>query len=666
MAESLRFFWRILKYLLVFVLVSGLFCLVALVCFEQRVPKTLLDRMTAALSTADLLVTAESAVFRFSHGVTIRNLRVFERHPHPMRRPGPVEPIMQAAVVDLELNLRRIPWERESILKGVTLTRFKYPRLPEGYYIPDSIEFPGQPDFRGVDEPVSIELPVIHPFRVRLVDPDILAVTPKSVEVASVECTENSMRASGVHLEWADTDTPMSLEGEVELDVERQLVRGSVHGLARQAQIRPLLVALDITNSYQFVDAFTEVEPPVEAGCRFDVNLRNNDLHIFLDLHPTGGRHHGVPLKEAKGTVDIRVFVRDTFQNARIVVGGPLVASLRDGTEMEGSIVYENTNDVGFVDFDVRSATSLSNALAIADVMNDGTLDCLVVTSGVPRITLKGRLAVDPAHAAANDLLGTLAFDEGIFFSVPLRKAVTDFVVKGTDVSFPHARAAGPHGGSIWGNGRISIPEFRQDLASFRIDLDADSIALEDIAEVFGFDLKDRHGQVGGHLLLQGPLDTNCVARLSGTGHVACVKGHLAQMKLFAGLSDVLAKRVPALAEKAPVLVGLVNQSRASLDFSLTNGVFRSSNIVVEGGGISIQATGSYDISRDKLDFSVRVTFTKSENKYYGPIASAITWPFANLSKMLFDFKLQGQLEEPKWSYNLNILDRLPSLKKGN
>jgi hypothetical protein len=91
-----------------------------------------------------------------------------------------------------------------------------------------------------------------------------------------------------------------------------------------------MLQALDIANCYQFVDAFTGVTVPVDAGCKFDVNLRNSDLRIFLDLHPTGGAYRGVRFESAQGNIDIRVFVRDHCQNAHINVG-PIAARFPGG-----------------------------------------------------------------------------------------------------------------------------------------------------------------------------------------------------------------------------------------------------------------------------------------------------------------------------------------------
>jgi len=633
----MRTLGKIIKYILICILAISILGIATLLLFEQPVPESMLKRITASLSNTNCLVRADSASFLFSRGLKINNVRVYDRKKKASR------PMASASCIDLALNLRSFPWSKQSLLKSVTITDFKYPRLPDGYYIPDSVEFPGQPDFKEKDEPLELELPTLQPFNLKLIRPEVIGVTPKSVTADSVSVTPAGIRIDGIRLDWADADVPMSLDGTFEFNLETQRVEGEVHGQARQHNIRPMLVALDITNSYAFIDSFTRVEKPVDASCAFDVNLRNNDLHLHLELAPEGGCYNGVPLESARGPLDVRVFVRDVYQNAKITVG-PIEAKLADGTQMYGTVIYENTNDIGYVDFDVRSNTSLSNALAVADVLNDGTLDC-VAPAAPPHITLKGRLAVDPTHAKANNLTGTLSFLRGTVFSIPMRNASARFNVQGTDVTFTDAYATPEHGGSIKGGALISVPGFKQENASFRVDVSGEGIALADIADVFHFDLGDKRGIIEGNTTLSGPLSTNVIHHLNGGGRVVCKDGHLAQMRLFSGFTEYLAKHVPGIGS-------LVNLSNASLDYTLTNGVFRASEAVIAGDVLAISATGKYDIPNDALGFSGNISLKKNENMLVRIATTPIRWPFAKI----FGFRLTGHIDDPSWAYEQNII----------
>ena len=637
-------FRKIIKYSLICLLGLLLLTIAAILLFEQPIPDFLLRRITKSLSSGDYLVRADSASFRFSHGIKINNLRVFDR------RKKSAQPVLSATCVDISLNLRRIPWSKRTMLKAATITGLHYPRLPDGYYIPDSIEFPGQPDFQEKDEPIELALPLMQPFPLTLIRPDVLDVKPKKVFVESVSVTPSGIRAGGIRLDWPDSDVPQALDGDFEFDLEEQIVKGKVGGLTRQHHIRPLLVALDITNAYPYIDAFTRVEKPVKASCAFDVNLRNNDLHIHLELAPEGGCYNHIPLENCSGPVDIRVFVRENYQNARIVVG-PINANLADGSKMSGKIVYENTNDVGYVDFNVRSTTSLSNALAVADIMNDGTLDCLAPATP-PTITLVGRLAVDPAHAADNNLTGTLAFDRGSLFSIPLRNASAQFNLRGTDTTFSDAHATAEHGGSISGEATISVPEFKQENATFNVKISGETISLADIADIFNFDLGDKRGTLHGHVTLSGPLSTNLIHHLGGGGYVSCTNGHLAQMHLFSGFTDYLAKHVPGIGS-------LVNLSDASLDFAITNGTLHASNVLISGDVLAINAAGKYTIPADDLAFSGNISLKENENWLARLATTPIRWPFAKI----FGFRLKGAIDNPSWSYEQNIIPLPAALK---
>ena len=656
----MKFFFKVLlritAYFFVLVLLLLSSVLFSLLFFEHSVPKFALRYLTERCSTSDLLVHADAATFRFSRGIKVQNVRILDKGRHYGEKDGPITTVLAASEIDLELDLRTLPWSSASILKAVTITDLRYPRLPRGYYVPDSIEFPGQSDFKEVNEPLSLRLPELRPFKVRLVRPEILGVVSPLVEVQAVESTASGLRATGIRLRWPDTDDVMYVDGGVVLDLNDQLLHGDVRGKARQHNILPMLETLEITNSYKFVNAFTKIEKPVDTTCSFDVDLRNNDLRLRLDLHPRGGAYNGVPLRQVDGKLDIRVYVRDTYQNARIVVG-PLLGTLADGSRVEGTVVYENTNDVGFVNFDVGTHAPLRDVLAIADVWTDGTLDCLDVTNGVPTITLRGRLAVDDAYATTNDLNGTIAFAEGALLGIPLRRVATRFSVKGTTVNFVDAMALGPQGGSVRGEGTIVVPESRRDLATFKVKLSGRSMTVDELAQVFSLDSGDKQGNLSVDLRLEGPLSsgTNALMNLVGDGHIECWDGHLARMKLFAGLTDYLVRHVPGVS-------GIVDLSRSTQDFRLQNGVFSSTNIVIEGNVLSVRAEGGYDIPNDNLDFRARVALTKNES-FFAKLATPITWPFSNLARVLLDFGIHGPLDAPNWSYRRNPLDLLP-LKK--
>ncbi len=607
---------------------------------ELSVPESALERLSLKVSSEDWLVRFGSVKWSFPGRIRINDLRVLNR------KKAEAKPFASADEVLLRLSLSNFLRKPEKILKSVTVTGLVMPRLPDGYYIPNSIEFPGSTDFMETDSPLELEIPDIHPFRLTLVEPDILDLKAKRVTVSSVSAKENVLRFDEVRVMFPDRDASMEVNGRCELNIPKQRIYGSVHGQARQNNIRPMLQALDIANSYQFIDAFTGVTTPVDAGCRFEINLRNSDLRIFLDLNPSGGAYRGVPLKSAQGNIDIRIFVRERFQNAHITVG-PVDARIANGTYMTGTVFYENTNDTGYVSFkNIRSTTSLSNALAVADVLNDGTLDCLQPETD-PVITLDGIMAVDPAHAKSNRIDGTIAFDKGKFFGISLKKAFAEFLVRGENVSFRNVKAAMPHGGDIKGSGNISFPGFKAETSSFKVAVESDGASLTDALASLGIESGSMHGTVSGKVEFGGPLTTALVSSVNGKASIVLKDGHLARLNMFAGLTGYLAKNVPGVS-------ALVDQSDAEIECTIENGVIHASKIQISGDVFSISGRGTYSIPEDKIDITARVRIFKNDS-IIGRLANPITWTF---SKLLLEFKVSGSVDDPKWEY-ISVIERL-------
>ena len=632
MKTAVRFLFVLIALLVTALLVIR-FC-------EISLPRSALEYVSRRVSSEDWLVRVDSAKWSFPGKIGIYGLRIMDRKKAEAR------PFLSAESIAVRLSLSRFPWKAKSMIRSVTVSKLKMPRLPDGYYIPDSIEFPGSHDFTETDEPVELDIPDFSPFKLTLIEPEILDLQARRALSRNVSSRNGVLRLDGVTVQFPDRDVDMEVTGECELDIPGQRVAGSVHGQARQHNIRPMLQALDIANSYQFVDAFTGVRAPVDAGCKFEVNLRNCDLRIFLDLNPTGGAYREVPLKTVQGNIDIRVFVRDHFQNASISVG-PVDARLADGSFMTGSVFYENTNDIGYVKFrNVHSTATLSNALAVADVLNDGTLDCLQPETP-PAITVEGMMAVDPKHAATNRIDGTIAFKRGTFFGIPLTEASAGFHVRGETIDFTNAKASMPHGGSINGVGAIAFPGFTEANASFKVALKGSDIALTDALAALGINSGDMHGRVSGTVEFGGPLTTALVSRINGRAAVSMKNGHLARINMFAGLTDHLAKSIPGISS-------LVDQSDAEIECTITNGVIEASKIQVSGDVFSIAGSGTYSIPEDRIDITARVHIFKNDS-IIGKIANPITWTF---SKLLLEFKVYGSLDSPEWKY-ISVIERL-------
>ena len=140
---------------------------------------------------------------------------------------------------------------------------------------------------------------------------------------------------------------------------------------------------------------------------------------------------------------------------------------------------------------------------------------------------------------------------------------------------------------------------------------------------------------------------TNNYEVMDGFGHVEVMKGQIMRMKGFKGLIELLAEKVPGVS-------WFTDSTQAFCDYVIEKGVIKTDNIYIEGTVFSIKMFGTFDCCKNKLDFTVRVQFTKKDS-LVGKILHPLTWPF---TKLLLEFKLTGTSENPKWEY-ISVIDRM-------
>ena len=586
---------------------------------DQSIPADWVISAVSSRVPTNVVFKCDSASFGFRRGARVRGVRVFDKE-----RVNPVESVLSAESASVDFFLRR-----------VRIVGLKILRLHDGYYLPGNSERNGRLD---------AEFPDLPSFSVTLIRPDVLGIAPEKV-VAVVKSRPRRIEFEDVRVTWPDIDRAMSVMGSVNLDLDEQRFRAVARGEARQSHIRPLLVTLDIPTAIEYMDAFTGVTEPIPVSATWDVNLVNNDFRMHLDLHPQLGRYNGVPMRRVDGELALSVFTRGTNLNCVTTVG-PLTALDPKNRMLEGKLVVVATNGLTKLEFDTKSGLGLKDLLGIADCFNDGTLDC-VSCETPPEISIFGTLVPDPARQSENDIRGTVAFRRGVLFDSPAEDVSFSYAYVGDTLSFDDISMRGKEGGRYTGSAKLRVPIADPDAASFSISMSCRDGSLGEIAKALGSDAGGRHGVVNSQVDLAGPISTNFYSRLNGRGRIRVTEGRIAQMRLFMGLTDYLASNVPGIAS-------LVNQSQASLDYTVVNGVFASDNILIEGDVFSIKASGKYDIPADKLDFTVRLQLLKNDS-FLGKLVHPVMFPF---SKLLMEFKVTGSANDPKWDY-ISVLDRI-------
>lgn len=285
------------------------------------------------------IVHIESLGVGFRHGVSVRDLRVYDRETE-----NGFEPMVSAKKIRISPHQRLIE-----------IDDLKYPRLPESYYLPGYTERNARLD---------IDLPDVERFRLILNRPNVLAAKPERVEAevyvkSSCACVEN------IRLDWPDKDEPMSLTGYCRVDLDAQRVVGRVEGTAKQHHIRPLLVALDIPISVAYMDAFTEIPGKIPASCAWNVNLVNNDFQLDVGIDAKMGKYNQVAMEKAKGEIHVSTEIRGNALNYKVVIG-PISGVGVHNEDLEGGVVIEGVNGMNTVKIETNSSLPADSILHIA------------------------------------------------------------------------------------------------------------------------------------------------------------------------------------------------------------------------------------------------------------------------------------------------------------
>ena len=596
---------------------------------QQTLPAEWLESQIQA-RLPDKLVLHLGGVSIGFKGLRLEDVKLYDRS-----RKDALSPMV--AVERLEVNF---------FLRRVKAVGAYYDKLPDSYYEPGDYAYGPRSLMAEPPPPWDFRLPRIPKFKLIAERPYILGLKPQYVE-GWVRIRPERAEINDIKVVWPrQSRLPMVCNGYIFFDIPAKQLKGETEGLSTQAFIRPHLVVLDVPVSLPYMDGFTGVENPVPAYFAWDVDLDTGHTVLDLGLHPTLGFYNKVPMRRVDGTLKIEVWYEQGEMCLDVHVG-PLNALDPEGKMLEGGLIVHRRGKKCMVEFDAKSNLKLQNLLDIIDCLNDGTLDSFQCLKN-PYITVSGVLASDIANQAENDLHGEIACESCTLFDIPLLNAQTKYAYVGDAVFFTNATANGTYGGEMAGWAKLNIPGLDAQRAVAELDIKYRRGSVEELGGLFSFDLGDRKGMLEGSLHITGPMCEDFFARGNGYGYVRVKDGHLAQMKLFAGMTAALANTVPGVGT-------IVNQNTGGCTYRIEDGVFQTDDLFIEGSLFSISAKGTYDIAKDNLDFTVQLQFTRHDSILGQYFVRPLLWPF---TKLLMEYKVRGPIDNAEWDYQ-GMLDKV-------
>lgn len=146
-----------------------------------------------------------------------------------------------------------------------------------------------------------------------------------------------------------------------------------------------------------------------------------------------------------------------------------------------------------------------------------------------------------------------------------------------------------------------------------------------------------------------GTVVDDWLATVQASGNLHIRKGRIFRLPLFGGLSQILSRIIPGLDI-------VLMQTSARIAFTIDDNRLTVTDGRIEGDVFNVEGRGIY-VFDENLDFQVQLKLMKSQT-VLGTAVRVITFPISKL----FEFRLRGTLEKPRWypvNFSSDLLERL-------
>ena len=580
-------------------------------------PRRWTHEVLTRMATGDYALECEAVRLDLLRGVILEGVRVFRKQVV-----GP--PIVEARRIAIRFNLfaalrGEAALRRVSLMDGVirpamnTLPRASKPSEARG-----PASFTTMLDIGNcVVDGVTIER-----FRSRL------TLTPGRVTLAHIDAVLRRENLSGV------------LRGEVRVDTGEKILDGSFISDFDPHLLLPLMDRPHAAFLRTLIGRFEFSGPPphVEFTFRRGLDPTNDFVRVTAKARLEDLCYQGEDVRRSDGTVD--VFSDHAGTVCRV---DPLVVVRRDGMA-SGGFTVDTVR--GTVAFEAQSTIRPDVSTRLIGVLTNGVMDDYHF-DGTTTITAGGIAALNDPDV--NDFHVEVSAHNMAWQWFRAEESSWTLQVKGRTLTVTNLIARA-YGGTLNGAARFDFPPPSLTNTSFLIEgtlRDADFLRLA--TDFRGRRADEALGKLGLALRLSGVVPDPERKAVSGEGRVWIDDGRIFSFPIFGGFTEIMTRIVPGLDF-------VLRQTRLKSDFTLGHGGIETEKISVEGDVLSLAGQGRYAFD-GTLDFNVQA-YLMREHTLVSKVLRALTYPISKL----FEFKLRGTLDEPRWypeHFSSDMLKRL-------
>jgi hypothetical protein len=312
----------------------------------------------------------------------------------------------------------------------------------------------------------------------------------------------------------------------------------------------------------------------------------------------------------------------------------------------------------GLVEFDADSTVDPKALVRMLDLVSE---DLLSYVDFAGEVRLKVRGAADLAGLDRNSITGEMSGHGAKAWKFLADEFSCEIDCRGTTNSVRRLRGR-MYGGDLIGRFVINMPGAGSTNASYTMAVALSDAEFKQFARAMLDSGSEAYsGRMSFYARLTGVVDDHPLFAIKGKGGFRVSEGRVFMLPLFGGFTDYMTRIIPGM--------GLVlRQTEARMDFEIANGRVKSDEIEIEGGILTIGGRGSClpRPDRTELDYSIQVKLLR--DNLVGKIVRLPTW----IISKLFEFRLKGSLDDPRWhlvNFSSDLLTRMglrkepPSLK---
>lgn len=381
----------------------ALLCLLAILIFlwvaERELPSSWTEKIAERLSNDQVSIQIGRSAFGLRRGIVLYRVRAFACGSLDSSFAS-VDEVALACTIRLQRPY--IEW-----IDSINIRNLVCRDLPETLAFADETgnDWLKKLDLTGLDITVN--------------GADVLGLTMERVS-GTMTISEGVLKLSQVQIVWPTLQWSEIINGELTIDVEKDFINGDLKGYLTPVRVKPLLQKLHARAVIRICENFVFLSEPVNARCKFNLNLNNDDMDLYLDLRLRNVLYRNVPIREANA------IIKGTGSNTISHVTIAPFNVIAEAGRANASIFYDDVDEILTVD--AQGEMEAIPLTELIDVLNDGELNGINFERP-PRLTVKGTVGVARHNAAPADLTGTIDAPSINIMGIPLKNALCDFSV---------------------------------------------------------------------------------------------------------------------------------------------------------------------------------------------------------------------------------------------